>query len=93
MAPSMIALTTVPSGPSGVRRVRISLPLVPCLIDDARYFLPDTLPPPAGEDLRSLYRPRPGKVLGQDVRLDKPPRRGALWTSHDNSRLIQKRLT
>jgi hypothetical protein len=24
--------------------------------------------------------------------LDVPPRRGARWTSHDNSRLIQKRL-
>ena len=54
----MICLLTVPSGPSGTRRVRISLPLVPCLLDGQRYYLPDTLPPPAGEDLRPQRRPR-----------------------------------
>jgi hypothetical protein len=41
-----------------VRRLRISVPLVPCLLDGVRYFRPDDLPPPAGDDLRPLYRPR-----------------------------------
>ena len=30
-----------------IRRLRISVPLIECLIDDVRYFRPDTLPPPA----------------------------------------------
>ena len=54
----MICLLVVPSGPSGTRRVRISLPLVPGLVDGVRYHLPDTLPPPEGEDLRPQRRPR-----------------------------------
>ena len=58
MAPSMVSLVTVPSAASGVKRVRISVPLVECLVDDVRYFLPDTLPPPAGEELRPMSRPR-----------------------------------
>ena len=33
-------------------------PLVPGLIDGVRYFLPDTLLPPAGEELRPMSRPR-----------------------------------
>ena len=56
-----------PSGPSGVRRVRISLPLVPCLIDDTRYFLPDDLPAPAGDELRSWSRPKVHKVMGKAI--------------------------
>ena len=38
--------------------VRISVPLVECLVDDVRYFRPDTLPPPAGDDLRLMSSPR-----------------------------------
>jgi hypothetical protein len=38
--------------------VRVSVPLVECLIDGVRYFRPDTLPPPAGDELRPLSRPR-----------------------------------
>lgn len=55
---SMICLLTVPAGPSGTRQVRISVPLIPALVDGQRYWLPDTLPPPAGEDLRPQRRPR-----------------------------------
>ena len=54
----MICLLSVASGPSGVRQVRISLPRIDCLVDNARYWLPDNLPPPAGEDLRPQRRPR-----------------------------------
>jgi hypothetical protein len=41
-----------------VRRLRISLPLVPGLLDGQKYFLPDTLPAPVGEKLRPMLRPR-----------------------------------
>jgi hypothetical protein len=41
-----------------VRRLRISVPLIECLLDNQKYFRPDELPPAAGEELRSLSRPR-----------------------------------
>ena len=41
-----------------VRYLRISVPLVPCLLDGVRYHMLDDLPPPVGEELRTLYRPR-----------------------------------
>jgi hypothetical protein len=41
-----------------VRHLRISLPLVPCLLDGQKYFSPGALPPPAGDELRPLFRPR-----------------------------------
>jgi len=62
MAQSMILLVVVPSE-SGTKRVRISVPLVECLLDHQRYFLPGELPAPAGEELRAMCRPKPGKVL------------------------------
>ena len=52
-----------------LRRLRISLPLVPHLVDGPKYFRPDDLPPPEGEDLRPLSRPRVGPS----------------WTSPDHS--------
>jgi len=73
---SMTFLATVSSGPSGTRKVRISLPLVPDLVDGRRYFLPADLPPPEGQDLRGLSRPQ---------------RRGALWTSHDRGGPARRR--
>ena len=57
MAQSMILLVVVPSE-SGTKRVRISVPLIPDLLDGQRYFLPGDLPPPAGEELRPMSRPR-----------------------------------
>ena len=53
----MILLVVVPSE-SGTKRVRISVPLVECLLDHQRYFLPGELPAPAGEELRPMSRPR-----------------------------------
>jgi hypothetical protein len=41
-----------------IRRVRISVPLIECLIDGVRYFRPDDLPPASGEELRPVQRPR-----------------------------------
>jgi hypothetical protein len=58
MAKSMVSLVTVPSAASGVKRVRISVPLVECLVDGVRYFRPGDLPAPEGEELRSMSRPR-----------------------------------
>jgi hypothetical protein len=42
--------------------LRISLPLIECLIDNERYYLPDTLAPPACEQLRPMLRQRIGQV-------------------------------
>ena len=47
-----------PGANGTVRCVRISLPLIPALVDGQKYFLPDDLAAPAGEELRPLYRPR-----------------------------------
>ena len=58
MIPSMIAMVTIPSAASGVRKVRISVPRIECLLDNQRYFLPGDLPPAAGEELRPMSRPR-----------------------------------
>jgi hypothetical protein len=74
MAPSTVSLVTVSSGPSGTRRVRILLPRIDCLVDNARYWSPDDLPPLAGQDLRGLSRPKIGKIV-------RPVRR---WTAHDH---------
>jgi hypothetical protein len=71
---SMIALVTIPSAASGVRRVRISVPRVDCLLDGQRYFLPGELPAPEGVDLRPMARPKIGRAA-------RPVRR---WTAHDN---------
>jgi hypothetical protein len=57
-----VFLATVASE-SGVRRRRISLALIPCLVDGQRYFLPGDLPPAAFEELRAMCRPKAGKVF------------------------------
>jgi hypothetical protein len=51
-------LVTHLSGNFGIRRLRISVPLVPCLVNGQKYHLPDTLPPLTGNDLQRVYRPR-----------------------------------
>ena len=84
MAPSMVFLATIPSAASGVRRVRISVPLIDCLVDGVRYFRPETLPPPEGQDLRALTRPTVGKMLGPDAR---PGRRSARCSARTPGRL------
>ena len=65
MQPHMI-LTTAGS----VRRLRISLPLIADLVDGRKYFLPDTLPAPAGEELRPVLRPKitraPHRIIPAD---------------------------
>jgi hypothetical protein len=43
---------------SQVRQLRISLPLIECLVDGVRYFRPDDLPAPTGDELRPWLRPR-----------------------------------
>ena len=58
MAPHMISIVMHLTTTCQVRRLRISVPLVESLLDGQKYFRPDDLPPPAGEDLRPLYRPR-----------------------------------
>ena len=80
MAPHMVLLVAIPSAASGVRRVRISVPLIDCLIDGVRYFRPDTLPPPAGDELRPMSRPKIDKVLGkQELRKARQYRNSVSW--------------
>ena len=62
MIPSMVALVSVPSE-SGIRHRRISVPMVEVLLDGKKYFREADLAPPAGEELRAMCRPKPGKVL------------------------------
>ena len=70
----MISLVSIPSAASGVRKVRISVPRVDCLLDGQRYFLPGDLPEARGEDLRPMVRPKAGKVLAaRPVKSDRPP--------------------
>jgi hypothetical protein len=52
-----------------VRHVRVSVPLVPCLVDNRRYYLPDDLPPAQGEELRPMLRPR----ITQPMRAPRAP--------------------
>ena len=65
MQPSMVSIVAHLTTACQVRHLRISVPLVPCLIDGVRYFLPDILPAPVGEELRALYRPRLTPAAGQ----------------------------
>jgi hypothetical protein len=67
----MICLLPYLNSNAQVRHLRITVPLVECLIDGVRYFRPDDLPPPSGDELRPLLRPRltsPHRdaALGQD---------------------------
>ncbi|HET9538868.1 MAG TPA: hypothetical protein VFP43_26555 [Mesorhizobium sp.] len=72
---SMVFLATVASE-SGVRHRRISLPLIPDLVDGRKYFLPGDLPPAAGEELRAMCRPNAGKVLAaRPLKSDRSPGR------------------
>ena len=41
-----------------IRHVRVSVPLIAALLDNQRYYLPDELAPPVGEELRPMFRPR-----------------------------------
>ncbi|MBR1286057.1 hypothetical protein JQ597_28800 [Bradyrhizobium sp. AUGA SZCCT0177] len=61
MMEHMIALIPHLTTACSVRHVRVSLPLVACLVDNERYFLPGDLPALAGHDLRPLFRPRLGQ--------------------------------
>jgi hypothetical protein len=54
----MTRILPIPNTTNGVRRVRISLPMAEPLLDNAKYFRDEDLPPLAGLDLRSPYRPR-----------------------------------
>ena len=83
MQPSMTFLATVSSGPSGTRRVRISLPLFRSRSITRAIGYRTPLPPPEGQDLRGLPRPKIGNRPAR--------RRGALWTSHDQARTIRRR--
>jgi hypothetical protein len=58
MPPHMICVIPHLTTACQIRRLRISLPLIEGLIDNAKYFMPKALPAPAGEELRPIARPR-----------------------------------
>ena len=57
-ASSMVIVLPFLTSNATIRRLRISLPLVTCLLDGQKYFSPGDLPPLAGDDLRPMLRPR-----------------------------------
>lgn len=61
---SMVRLVPYLAGNGTVRRLRVSLPLVPGLVDGVRYALPESLPAPSGIELRPLSWPRLGQRGG-----------------------------
>lgn len=84
-------MLSVPSGPNGFRKVRISVPRIDCLLDNSRYYLPGDQPPLDEQDRRGISRPQVG-ALGPAARPVNPPqRRGAAWTSHDGLRSRRRR--
>ena len=58
MSPHMVCLLPYLNSNAQVRHLRITVPLVAPLLDNLKYFLPDDLPPPSGDELRPLLRPR-----------------------------------
>ena len=73
MRATMIMLFPYQTSAGTVRRIRVSLPRIDCLVDNHRYFLPEDLPPPARDDLRAWLRPKLGKIV-QPVKLRMVPR-------------------
>jgi hypothetical protein len=68
-----------------IRQLRISLPLIGCLVDGRRYAMPDDLPPPSRDDLRPLYRPRVAQVSSPPA--PRPDRKA--WRARDLAELDQ----
>lgn len=62
-ATTMVALVSIPSAASDVRKVRVSLPRIECLLDGRKYFDAEDLPPLSGTDLRSISRPKLHKFV------------------------------
>jgi hypothetical protein len=58
MQPHMVSIIPHQTTYGSIHRLRISLPLIPDLLDNSKYFLESDLPPPAGEELRPMSRPR-----------------------------------
>jgi hypothetical protein len=85
MAPHMICMLPYLNSNARVRRLRISVPLVPCLLDDQKYFRPDDLPPPAGEELRPLLRPRLTLAAGQRTATPRWSRMAAICAAPQSS--------
>jgi hypothetical protein len=81
MAPHMICVFPVLTSNATIRRLRISVPLIECLVDGVRYFRPHDLPAPSGDELRSWVRPR----LTRDVYHRRSPHRDAALGQDDGN--------
>jgi hypothetical protein len=78
MPPHMICVLPYLNSNAQVRHLRITVPLVECLVDGVRYFRPDDLPPPAGDELRPLLRPRLTRGADQRTGTPRSPRLAAI---------------
>ncbi|MBR0697573.1 hypothetical protein [Bradyrhizobium lablabi] len=58
MQPHMVIVLPYLTTANQVRHMRISMPLIECLVDGVRYWRPDDLPPVSGVELRPMLRPR-----------------------------------
>jgi hypothetical protein len=57
MPPTMVIVIPTLATTALIRRVRISLPRIDCLVDDVKYHRAETLPPARGAELRALHSP------------------------------------
>ena len=78
MPPHMVFLFPFLTTNCQVRHLRITVPLVECLIDGVRYFRPGDLPPPSGDELRPLFRPRLTRGADQRTGTPRSPRLAAM---------------
>ena len=78
MQPHMVRVYPFLTTACQVRHLRISVPLVACLLDGQKYFRPDDLPPPTGEELRPLLRPRLTLAADQRTATPRSPRMAAM---------------
>jgi hypothetical protein len=69
MQPCMVITVPTLSGYGLVLHVRVSVPLIPCLIDGAKYVKPEDLPPPPSRDLRRIRQGRRAPTLRSMVKL------------------------
>jgi hypothetical protein len=79
MQPHMILTMPFQTTAGTIRRLRISLPLVPDLVDGRKYFLPATLPAPVGEELRPIARPKIGAPVPKPKPRPGPQRTRTPW--------------
>jgi hypothetical protein len=89
MPPHMVIVMPELTGYGSIRHVRVSLALVPELVDEVRYMLPGDVPPRESRDLRRIRQGRAtvprapslrslGRQRDREERLIRPIKQGSL---------------